>query len=42
MNKEKYESPEIQVISMEPDESIMDGEGVPGTSMGSGQMSGQQ
>ena len=35
MNNEKYESPEIQVISMEPDESLMD---VPGTSMGAGPM----
>ena len=24
MNNEKYESPEIQVISVEPDESLMD------------------
>lgn len=24
MNIEKYESPEIQVISVEPDESLMD------------------
>ena len=32
----EYESPEIEVISMEPDESIMDGEGVPGTSKGVG------
>ncbi len=24
MNNEKYESPEIQVISIEPDESLMD------------------
>ena len=24
MNNEKYESPEIQVISMEPDENLMD------------------
>lgn len=23
MNKEKYESPEIRIISMEPDESLM-------------------
>ena len=24
MNNEKYESPEIQIISVEPDESLMD------------------
>ena len=35
MNNEKYESPEIQVISMEPDENLMD---VLGTSMGAAQM----
>ena len=28
MNNEKYESPEIQVISIEPDESLMSGAGI--------------
>ena len=36
MNNEKYESPEIQVISIEPDESLMEGTVTP--SIGAGQM----
>ena len=32
MNNKKYESPEIQVISVEPNEELMDG--VPGSSQG--------
>ena len=40
MNKEKYESPEIKIISVEPDENLMtengDGTGTPGTSQGYG------
>ena len=39
MNNEKYESPEIQVISIEPDEALMGeegyGTGTPTLSMGS-------
>ena len=35
MNNEKYESPEIKVINIEPDENLMNGD-VPGTSQGAG------
>lgn len=43
MNTMNYESPEIQTISMEPDESLMVGDfdglggGAPGTSTGTGE-----